>query len=226
MFARIAGRYDLLNRLMTLGQDRLWRREAVSRLVVEDGATFLDVGAGTGDFAMEILRVAPGAFVVAVDFTLEMMQVGRRRRGSERVHWVQADALKLPFASGVFDGAVSGFLLRNVEDLDGSLAEQRRVLRNPEGENPRGRIVSLETTPPRGGVLRPLLQLHLHYVIPLLGRLVARDEDAYRYLPDSTQDFLTAEVLESHLTAAGFQSTGFSRRMLGTVAIHWGEKGD
>ncbi len=216
MFGRIARRYDLLNRLMTLGQDLRWRREAVRRLAPAPGSRVLDLGAGTGDLALEVLRQAPRARVVAADFTPEMVALGRRRPGGERVAWVIADALHLPFADGAFDAVVSGFLLRNVVHLERALAEQRRALR------PGGRLVALDTTPPRPGPLRPLLDFHLHTVVPLLGRLVAGDAEAYHYLPASTERFETAEGLAERLRRLGFAEVGFVRRMLGTVAIHWG----
>jgi demethylmenaquinone methyltransferase/2-methoxy-6-polyprenyl-1,4-benzoquinol methylase len=214
MFARIAPRYDLVNRLMTFGQDRRWRREAIRRLLLPPQPRVLDIGSGTGDLAFEALRQAPGAFVVAADFTPPMMAVGRQR--GRRVQWVVADASRLPFASARFDGIVSGFLLRNVVDLDRVLGEQARVAR------PGRRLVSLDTTPPRASLLRPLLEFHLRAVIPRLGRWVSGDAEAYNYLPASTERFLSAEDLAERLSAAGFDSVSFVRRMLGTVAIHWG----
>ncbi len=219
MFARIAGRYDLLNGLMTLGQDTSWRREAVRRLAPTPRARVLDLGTGTGDLAFEVRRQAPGARLVAADFTPEMMALGRSRPGGEEVAWVVADALNLPFAQDTFDGVISGFLMRNVIDVDRALAEQYRALR------PGGALVCLDTTPPRPGPLHPLLTFHLHRVVPLLGRLVAGDAEAYNYLPDSTEGFLAAEALAERMDRAGFEAVGFVRRMLGTVAIHWGRKG-
>ncbi len=219
MFARIAGRYDLLNGLMTLGQDTNWRRQAVRRLAPAPGARVLDLGTGTGDLAFEVRRQAPGARVVAADFTPEMMALGRERPAGDQVDWLVADALNLPFARDTFGGVISGFLMRNVIDVDRALAEQWRTLR------PGGTLVCLDTTPPRPGPLRPLLTFHLHRVVPLLGRLVAGDAEAYNYLPDSTEGFLAAEALADRMAHAGFEAVGFVRRMLGTVAIHWARKG-
>ncbi|HPO57410.1 MAG TPA: class I SAM-dependent methyltransferase, partial [Anaerolineaceae bacterium] len=128
MFARIAPRYDLMNRLMTGGQDRAWRREVIARAGLQPGQRLLDLGAGTGDLAFEALRRHPGVQVVAADFTPAMLQVGRKRP-EPHPGWAAADALRLPFPDESFDALVSGFLLRNVADLDQALAEQYRVLR-------------------------------------------------------------------------------------------------
>jgi demethylmenaquinone methyltransferase/2-methoxy-6-polyprenyl-1,4-benzoquinol methylase len=216
MFGRIARRYDVLNRLMTAGQDAAWRRSLIRRVAPRPGERLLDLGAGTGDLAFEILRQCPQARVVAADFTPEMLAVGRRRARGDRVDWVVADAHHLPFPPGTFDALVSGFLLRNVGDLDAALREQARLLR------PAGRLACLDTTPPKPGLLRPLLRFHLRVVIPLLGRCIAGDAEAYNYLPASTEAFQTAEALARRMAEAGFRSVHFVRRMLGTIALHWG----
>jgi len=117
-----------------------------------------------------------------------------------------------------FDAVTSGYLMRNVADLPRALAEQWRVLKLG------GRLVCLDTTPPPRNVLRPFLNFHLHVIIPVLGRLVAGASDAYTYLPESTEHFLTAEQLAERLRQAGFREVHFRRLMLGTMAVHWGTK--
>lgn len=218
MFARISTRYDLMNRLMTAGQDVRWRQTVIRRADSSAHARILDLGAGTGDLALEALRQNPDCRCVAADFTLEMMRTGQNRPGASRINWAAADALCLPFPPDTFDGVVSGFLLRNVVDIGQVLQEQYRVLK------PGGRIVALDTTRPSKNVFSPLINLHLHVVIPALGRILTGESDAYTYLPDSTETFLGAEELAAHLVAAGFGEVGFERAMFGTVAIHWGRK--
>jgi demethylmenaquinone methyltransferase/2-methoxy-6-polyprenyl-1,4-benzoquinol methylase len=218
MFGRIAHRYDLLNRLMTLGQDVGWRKQAIDKLKINAGDTVLDLGAGTGDLAFEAARRHPDAFVVASDFTIEMVLVGKQRPYGDKVAWVIADAMHLPFASECANAIVSGYLLRNVPDVGQTLSEHHRVMK------PGGRAASLDTTPPRKNLLRPFLEFYLHRVIPVLGKLVAGEAEAYTYLPSSTEQFLTAEALAEHLEEANFTSVGFVRKMFGTMAIHWGRK--
>ncbi|MEJ5241666.1 MAG: ubiquinone/menaquinone biosynthesis methyltransferase [Anaerolineales bacterium] len=216
MFSQIAHRYDLMNRLMTGWQDVRWRREVITRARLSDGAHLLDLGTGTGDLAREALRRYPGLRVVAADFTVTMMRVGEARYG--KLPWVAADALHLPFAEAQFDAVVSGFLMRNVIDVLQALREQHRVLK------PGGRIVILDTTQPKRNLLWPFIWVHLHVIIPFLGGLISGRRDAYTYLPDSTEKFLTAESLAEGMRQVGFERVGFRRLMFGTIAIHWGEK--
>jgi len=223
MFARIAHRYDLMNRAMTVGQDVRWRREVIQRTELPPHGRLLDLGAGTGDLAREALRQSPTASAVAADFTLEMMQVGRRRPENQlsehqRLAWSAADAQALPLPDNTFDAVVSGYLLRNVSNLALCLAEQRRVLK------PGGVIVALDTAPPLHNALEPFIRFHLHTMIPTLGQWITGQADAYRYLPDSTETFLEPERLASRLLEAGFEQVGFHRLMFGTMAIYWGRK--
>jgi demethylmenaquinone methyltransferase/2-methoxy-6-polyprenyl-1,4-benzoquinol methylase len=215
MFTRIARRYDLMNRLMTGGQDVRWRRRVIELARLNRNARLLDLGTGTGDLAREALAQSPQTKVIAADFTLEMMRVGRTRGP---LNFSSADALQLPFGEATFDAVVSGFLMRNVIDLQKALQEQYRVLK------PQGRMVILDTTRPKKNLLSPFIWLHMHAVIPLLGRLLTGSGEAYRYLPETTEGFVTAENMASRMAAAGFRKINFERFMFGTIAIHWGEK--
>jgi demethylmenaquinone methyltransferase/2-methoxy-6-polyprenyl-1,4-benzoquinol methylase len=215
LFGRLASRYDVMNRLMTGGQDVRWRKAVIRRAQLTSGAYLLDLGAGTGDLGREALRQVPDSLPVAADFTLEMMRVGQ---GRAALRWTAADALQLPFPDEAFESTVSGFLMRNVSDVQQALSEQFRVLK------PGGRIVILDTTRPKKNLFWPFIWLHLHLAIPFLGWLIARDRAAYRYLTESTENFLRAEELGARLAMVGFQKIEFRRLMFGTIAIHWAEK--
>jgi demethylmenaquinone methyltransferase / 2-methoxy-6-polyprenyl-1,4-benzoquinol methylase len=215
MFSAIAPRYDLMNRLMTAGMDVSWRKEVIRRAGLSSGDLLLDLGAGTGDLAREALRQQPDCRVTAGDFTINMMLVGKAGPAGPR-DWTGADALNLPFPAASFDALVSGFLMRNVVDLDQALREQRRVLR------PGGRMVCLDTTRPGRSLLTPFIRFHMRRVIPLLGALLAGSKSAYTYLPETSERFLSAEELLARIQAAGFSQAGFRRVNFGTVAIHWG----
>ncbi len=145
-FGDVARRYDALNHLMSLGQDLRWRKIAAEALDLPDGGRALDVGVGTGDMALALLRRWPNSAIAGVDPTSEMMRVGQRKPGAERVRWTQGDGLRLPFPNAHFDGVTSAFVLRNVGDVPRALAEQYRVLR------PGGRVVCLEMTCARAPV--------------------------------------------------------------------------
>ena len=215
MFARIAGRYDLMNRLMTGGQDIRWRKQVIKLARLKPNASLLDLGTGTGDLAREALLQEPQAKVTAADFTIEMMRVGKK---SGNLQFSAADALNLPFKDSTFDAVVSGFLMRNVTDIQQALKEQYRALK------PGGRIVILDTTRPKKNLLSPFIKFHMHVIIPTLGGILSGVREAYTYLPDTTEGFLTAEELTVRMVAVGFRRVNFERLMFGTIAIHWGEK--
>ncbi len=217
VFTRIAPRYDLMNRLMTGGQDVSWRQEVIRRAAIPARGRILDLGAGTGDLSREAMRQAPGCRPLAADFTLAMMRAGQRSRGV-RIEWAGVDALHLPFPDAAFDAVVSGFLLRNVVDLQQALREQYRVLK------PGGRFVALDTTRPRPSLASPFVRLYMRRVIPLLGWLLTGQRDAYTYLPSSTESFVRAEELVARLAAAHFIEIGYRIHNFGTIAIHWGVK--
>lgn len=218
MFQQIAPRYDLMNRLMTAGQDRAWRRFVVQQAAIPPGGTVLDLATGTGDIAFEFLSQSAAKAVWGADFAPAMMLSGRQRPLGKRVHWVMADALHMPFASRAFDGITHGFLLRNVIDIPGALREQWRILK------PGGRVVALDTSPPPRNVLRPAIQFHLGVVIPTLGRLLTGSQTAYTYLPRSTIGFKTPDALAELFREAGFTTVGYRRFMFGTIVVLWGLK--
>jgi len=218
MFGQIADRYDLMNTLMTFGQDRVWRSCVVREARLPIGGRLLDAGAGTGSIALEASATDPSLDITAADFTLAMMQVGRGRPGGKRIRWCAADALDLPFEDIRFDAVTSGYLIRNVADPHRAFAEQFRVLK------PGGRVVCLDTSPPGEGPLKPFILFFLKTAIPLLGHIISGNRSAYTYLPQSTEEFMSAAKLAACMAGAGFVNIRYRQFMFGSMAIHVGAK--
>jgi demethylmenaquinone methyltransferase / 2-methoxy-6-polyprenyl-1,4-benzoquinol methylase len=211
MFDRIAPVYDVMNRVMTAGLDRSWRKATI-RETVRPGDRVLDACCGTGDLAVAA-RAAGAGEIVGVDFSERMLE--RARRKDPELEWVQADVLALPFEDASFDAVVVGFGVRNVEDLDAGIREFHRVLR------PGGRLGILEITTPRGP-LRLFYKLWFDRIVPLLGRVLPGG-DAYTYLPASVRRFPGPEDLTDLLRASSFDGVRFRRFGGGIVALHVGE---
>jgi demethylmenaquinone methyltransferase/2-methoxy-6-polyprenyl-1,4-benzoquinol methylase len=209
MFDRIAPVYDAMNRVMTAGLDRRWRKLTV-REVVWPGDRVLDACCGTGDLAVEAER--RGGRVVGLDFSQRMLERARKKSGT--IEWVQGDALRLPFEDGSFDAATVGFGVRNLDDLEGGLRELARVLRAG------GKVAVLEITRPRG-VLRPFFRVWLDAMIPLAGRFLPGGK-AYTYLPASVRRFPGPEDLSRLLERGGFRDVRYRLLGGGSVALHTG----
>lgn len=215
MFNRIAPRYDLMNRLMTAGLDRRWRRAAAAAADVAAGDRVLDCCTGTADLALDLAdRVTVRGEVVALDFAEEMLDRARPKVAGRPIRLVQGDALALPFEEGEFDAAAIAFGARNLASLEGGLGELARVVRRG------GRVVVLDITVPSR--LRPLFGTWFDRVVPRLGRLVGRDAGAYRYLPASAKRFPAPPELAADMAAAGLRDVGWRTFAGGMVALHVG----
>lgn len=222
MFAGIAPRYDFLNHLLSGGSDVRWRKRAARVLAIRPGERLLDLCSGTGDLALELRRTSGGAArVIAADFTLEMLALGRAkfRSHSAPIPETAADGLRLPFPSGSFDAAAAAFGVRNFEDLGQGLREVRRVLK------PDGRLLILEFAPEPVGPLRPLVVFYLRHVLPLLGGLISGAGTAYRYLPESMGRWPNPSELAAKLREEGFSSVEVHPLSFGVAVIHLARKG-
>jgi demethylmenaquinone methyltransferase/2-methoxy-6-polyprenyl-1,4-benzoquinol methylase len=219
MFTRIARRYDLMNSLMTAGRHHAWRRQTARAAVAAPPGPILDLATGTVDLALAIRALDPRRLIVGADFSEGMLRLGRAKlaaRQASRVPLLAADALALPFGDHAFACVTSAFLLRNLEDLPGGFAEMRRVTR------PGGRVVALDIVPPAVPGWRALFGLYFHRVVPAVGALVAGERQAYTYLPESVDRFLTPAALAAAMKKAGLQEVTYRSFGLGTIALHIG----
>lgn len=217
MFTAIAPRYDFLNHLLSLNIDRRWRRLAIQRLCWEESPTglYLDLCAGTLDLAVQ-LAGTPGfrGRIVGADFVIPMLEIGRRK--IPEIHPVGADALRLPFPRGYFDGCIVGFGIRNLADVDAGLREIARVVK------PGGRLVVLEFSTPTAWPIRSLYMFYFRHVLPLIGRLVSKHMTAYSYLPDSVEQFPGNQSFKLQMETNGFAEVCVQRLTFGVASLHWG----
>jgi demethylmenaquinone methyltransferase / 2-methoxy-6-polyprenyl-1,4-benzoquinol methylase len=221
VFTSVAGRYDLMNDLMSFGVHRVWKRFFVATSGVRRGDIVLDLAGGTGDIAALVLpRVGEEGRVVVGDINAGMLGVGRDRmldRGNARgLDYAQLDAESLPFPDRTFDCVTMAFGLRNVTHKERALAEIQRVLKIG------GRALVLEFSRVRAEFLRPLYDFHSFQVLPRLGRLIAGDEASYRYLAESIRKHPDQETLKAMMEAAGFARVDVRNLSAGIVAIHRG----
>ncbi len=215
MFADIAPSYDLLNSLMSCRMHRRWRERAVSVLALRPGDRALDVCCGTGDFVSALRRaVGETGLVLGVDFCEPMLARAREKLGPGGM-LALSDACALPVADGSFDAVTVGWGLRNVADVDAALREAARVLK------PGGRFVTIDMARPRGRFLGRFSSVVYHQVAPLLGRLFGKTT-AYRYLPESTERFLSREAMKEAMERAGFSDVQHRDFYVGNVCMHWG----
>lgn len=217
MFDAIAGRYDLLNRLLSAGRDRVWRRRAVAALALEGGETVLDLCTGTADLALAARGGGAGR-VVGVDFSAGMLRLGRAkvrgRRAAGAVSLLRGDAERIPLRAAAVDGVTIAFGIRNVRDRAAALAEVRRVLR------PGGRLAILEFGEPRPAPVRAAYRLYFHRLLPLVGRFGSRHRSAYTYLPASVGAFPGPAAFRALLAGAGFEDVRVDLLTFGIVCLY------
>jgi demethylmenaquinone methyltransferase/2-methoxy-6-polyprenyl-1,4-benzoquinol methylase len=218
MFDRIAPGYDRANTVLSFGRDRAWRRRAADAAAPAAGGAALDIACGTGQLTLELRdRVGAGGRVVGLDFSERMLAVARTAHPS--IEWVQGDATSLPFEDSSFDAATTAFGLRNLADPAKGLSEMARVVR------PRGSLVVLEFLRPPHGLVGRTYELYLRHVLPRLGGWVAGDREAYRYLSDTVDSYLTREQMLELADHSAWGSPQLLRLNLGTVAVMRGVAG-
>jgi len=223
MFNNISGRYDLLNHLLSANIDKLWRRKAINLLKPYNPEIILDIATGTADFAVAATRIK-GAKVVGVDISEGMLEVGRkkieRKKLANLIELIKADSEKLPFENDKFDAAIVGFGVRNFETLKKGLAEINRVLK------PGGVFYILEFSKPAKSPYKQIYQFYFTKILPLIGRLVSKNSNAYTYLPESVNEFPDGEKFLTILADVGFVENKCFPQTFGVASIYEAHKSE
>lgn len=223
MFDRIAGRYDVLNRIISFRLDGWWRRQVIRKVLTQAKPRILDIGTGTGDLVFDAAKASNGSGqFVGLDFSLEMLRLaGVKRKTFSHgacAFFVMGSAMKAPFKNNFFDGAMSAFVLRNVSDLPLLFKEAHRVLK------PGAPLVTLDMFPPSATWFSPLYGLYFHGLMPRIGALLARDREAYRYLSESVRRFHPPETVAALIEKAGFEQVTLRKFLSGAVCMHIARK--
>jgi demethylmenaquinone methyltransferase/2-methoxy-6-polyprenyl-1,4-benzoquinol methylase len=216
LFATIASRYDLITRLLSYGQDRKWKRRLVDLAGAGHSARALDLATGTGDIAF--LLASRGVRTIGLDVTFGMIALARRKREGSAAQFLVGDMMTLPFATASFDLVTTGYGLRNVPELGTAIDEIARVLK------PNGQALSLDFNRPRNGIVRAVYLAYLTIVGGIVGWILHRDPDTYRYIPASIRNYPGAEAVAAMMTSRGFSSVRHYRVLGGLMAIHHARK--
>lgn len=223
MFDRIAGRYDLLNRVISFRLDAWWRRQAIRAVLTGTQPCILDIGTGTGDLALNAARIAKGkGHFVGLDFSRQMLNLAQAKRAQaaygSTIAFVMGSAMFAPFKNSLFDGAMAAFVLRNVSDLPLFFAESFRVLK------PGGKFVSLDMFPPSTSWFATLYSIYFYCLMPRIGGLLSRDRKAYQYLSDSVRQFHSPDRVAQIIQEAGFEHVVVRKFLTGVVCMHVADK--
>jgi len=220
MFDNIASTYDFLNRLLSMGIDKTWRKRAIRILRRHESSSVLDVATGTGDLAMEIWHKVKPKRIAGIDLSENMLDLAREKAEAKKypIEFQKGDAENLPFADNTFDAATVAFGVRNFENLGKGLADIHRVL------EPGGKLVVLEFSRPKVFPVKQVFQFYFHGILPLIGKLFSKDQRAYSYLPESVGVFPEGSDFTRELEEAGFQNTTFDPLTFGICTIYTGTK--
>lgn len=222
MFDNIAPKYDLLNHSLTVGIDRIWRRKAIKIAAQNNPKNLLDIAAGTGDFTILEAKRTNATEIIGIDISQNMLNVAvekaRRAKLDNKIKFLKADSLSMPFADNTFDAATVGFGVRNFADIPAGLTEILRVLK------PGGRLVVLELSEPSNPLVKGVFGFYFHKILPVAGKIVSKDSSAYKYLPESVDHFPYGERFVNIMKTCGYKNTHLKWLSCGIAAIYWGEK--
>ena len=218
LFDRIASDYDFLNHLLSLNIDKRWRRKAIATLQHTDNRQCLDVAIGTADLSIEMLRQNPDTTVQGIDLSEQMMKIGKekveKKRLGDKVEFLKASALEMPFADNSFDIVMCGYGVRNFSDLDKGLREMQRVLKQG------GELMILEFSYPKNRLIAWAYDIYFSHILPWVGRVVSKDKSAYTYLNKSVKHFIWGEAMIQHLKQAGFDCCHYKPLTFGITNIY------
>lgn len=221
MFNNISKRYDLLNHLLSLGIDIYWRKQAIQMLKPENPKNILDIATGTGDFAIEALALKPDK-VIGVDISEGMLEVGRKKlqrmQLEDKIELRLGDSERLGFDDNIFDAIIVAFGVRNFENLEKGLADMYRVLK------PDGSVVILEFSKPQKFPFKQLYNFYFKFILPIIGRIISKDQSAYTYLPESVQAFPDGKAFLNVLNKVGYKNTICRTLTFGISSIYMGKK--
>ena len=222
MFDNIAPKYDLLNHSLTAGIDRIWRRKAIKIASRNNPQKLLDIAAGTGDFTILEAKRTNAQEIIGIDISQNMLNVAiekaRRAKLDNKIKFLKADSLCMPFDDNTFDAATVGFGVRNFADIPAGLTEILRVLK------PGGRLVVLELSEPSNPLVKGVFGFYFHKILPVAGKIVSKDGSAYKYLPESVDNFPYGDRFLKIMDSFWFRNTGIKWLSCGIAAIYWGEK--
>ena len=223
MFNAVAPRYDLLNRLLSIGYDRIWRKTAVQEFESVGNKKYLDLATGTADVALEIAKKNPKpSQIIGMDFSISMLKLGQKKIFKKNIckiiKLIPGSAENIPVKDHTFDGAITAFGVRNFLDTKKGLREIYRVLK------PNGKIVVLEFSFPKKLFLNRLYRFYFEFLLPIVGRIISGHKNAYSYLPASVASFPQGEAFNEILKCSGFQSVSFKPLTLGIVTLYTGQK--
>lgn len=221
MFDSIAGKYDFLNRSLSLGIDTIWRKKAINCLKEVAPKRILDVATGTADLAIAALRLNPDK-VVGIDLSAQMLEYGKQKLQDknllDKIELVKGDSERLPFSDGSFDAVTVAFGVRNFENLQAGINEMYRVLR------PGGKMAVLEFSKPKAFPFKQVYNFYFRYILPTLGGMISKRKDAYTYLPESVKHFPEDEAFTAYLHTAGFEKTRIKHLTFGICSLYTGIK--
>ena len=221
MFNSISKRYDFLNHFLSMGIDKLWRKKAIRLLSNKSVEKLLDIATGTGDFAIEALKLNPKQ-IIGADISDGMLQVGKEKVKKKKIDHIISfelgDAENLNFTDNTFDAITVGFGVRNFENLEKGLADMYRVLK------PKGQVAILEFSKPKNFPVKQLYHFYFLNILPFTGRMISKDSSAYTYLPESVQEFPDSELFLNIMNKIGYRNTKQYPVSFGIASIYIGEK--